>query len=192
MASAQASAVSSVPTKPQRPPHDWPRPSGPILAILADQGVGPIRIGATPRTIERLMALPCQYKDEKVCRYAARGVEFNLENGVTKSIHVHRAGRPAGKDAAGNQLEYGFFHGAIPPDLQLGMVPKAIQEHVGPPKSVEKSGASGTADNVEVHVYDGMKIEYDRIPNGNLVMGGVLIFRQPKLDAGAPTAPTTR
>jgi hypothetical protein len=185
--SAQASVSSSPLRKPERPPHNWPLPSGPVLAILANQGVGPIRIGATVATIERLMALRCEVKDATVCRYPSRGVEFNLENGVTKTVHVHRAGRPAGKDR-----EFGFYHGGIPPDLQLGMVPNAIQEHLGPPKRIEKSGAAGTADKVEIHVYDGMHVEYDRIPNGNLVMGGVLIFREPKPDGGATPSPSAR
>jgi hypothetical protein len=151
-------------------------PSGPMLAVLAGQGVGPIRIGATVPTIERLMELPCEVKTESVCRYVARGVEFNLENGATKSIYVQRAGRPT-KDAQGNDTEFGFFKGGIPPDLRLGMIPKAIQEYLHEPQRVERSGETGTANKVETHFYDGMTLEYDRIENGNLVLGGILIFK---------------
>ncbi|MGC4090602.1 MAG: hypothetical protein QM756_22570 [Polyangiaceae bacterium] len=147
-----------------------------MLAILPGQGVGPIRIGANLATIERLMELPCEVKTAELCRYVARGVEFNLEGGVTKSIYVQRAGRPT-KDAQGNDTEFGFFKGGIPPDLRMGMVPTAIQEHMGAPARVEKSGEAGTANKVETHVYDGITIEYDRIENGNLVMSGVLLTK---------------
>jgi hypothetical protein len=60
------------------------------------------------------------------------------------------------------------------------MVPSAIQEHLGAPKRVERSQSAGTgaADRVEVHHYDGMRIEYDRIENGNLVVGGILLFKE--------------
>jgi hypothetical protein len=174
--------------QPQRAPRNWALPSGPVLAILAGQGVGPIRIGATVATIERHMAAPCDVKTKDVCRYLARAVEFQLENGVTKTIVVSRAGRPAGIDAAGKDAEYGFFNGAIPPDLQLGMVPTAIQEHLGPPKRVERSqsAGAGAADRVEIHHYDGMRIEYDRIENGNLVVGGIILFKE-----SAPTPATS-
>jgi len=178
--------------QPQRPPRNWALPSGPVLAILAGQGVGPIRIGATVATIERHMALPCDVKTKDVCRYLARGVEFQLENGVTKTILVSRAGRPAGKDAAGKDAEYGFFNGAIPPDLQLGMVPSAIQEHLGQPKRVERdpNAGAGAADRVEIHHYDGLRIEYDRIENGNLVVGGIAVFKE--APATAPPATSAK
>lgn len=167
--------LKSLEPKPPPSSKHWAPPSGPMLAVLAGKGVGPIRLGATTKTIERLMELPCEVKSETVCRYLARGVEFSLDQGVTKSIHVHRAGRPAGKDASGKELEYGFFRGAIPPDLQLGMIPSAIQEHLGPPKKVDRREVAGPALNVEVHHYDGLLVEYDRIENGNLVMGGIVV-----------------
>jgi hypothetical protein len=183
VATPSASAPVRLPEPTRR---HWPLPSGPVLAILAGQGVGPIRIGATVATIERHMALPCEVKTPEVCRYPARGVDFRLENGVTKTIYVQRAGRPV--EGGG---EYGFFNGAIPPDLQLGMIPKAIQEHLGPPRSIETSNATGPALRVETHTYDGLRIEYDRIENGNLVMGGISIVREPTPEGGAgPSAKT--
>lgn len=163
-------------------------PTGPALAILAGKGVGPIRIGATVATVERHMALKCDLLTPEVCRYFGRAVEFYLQNGVVKAIHVHRAGRTA-KDAKGEEADYGFFNGAIPPDLQFGMIPTAIQEHLGKPKRVEQGGATGEARNAEVHYYDGLTVEYDRIENGNLVMGGVIIHKPVPADAGA--APVT-
>lgn len=182
-------ASSSGPTRlPPPPRRNWPLPSGPALEVLPGQGVGPIRIGATVATIERHMATPCEVKTAEVCRYIQRGVEFWLENGVTKTVHVHRAGRPAGKDAAGADAEYGFFKGAIRPDLQLGMIPAAIQEYLGKPKQVESRDVVGEALNVEVHHYDGMRIEYDRVPNGNLVMGGIVLFKEAVVPAASGSA----
>jgi hypothetical protein len=35
----------------------------------------------------------------------------------------------------------------------------------------------GTANAVEIHHYDGMQIEYDRLDNGNLVVGGIVISK---------------
>jgi hypothetical protein len=197
-AAAVSAALSGVPPRalPSAPPmppppmplpakRNWALPSGPVLAVLAGQGVGPIRIGATIATIERLMAAPCDVKTRDVCRYIGRAVEFQLENGAVKLIAVQRAGRPAGKDNAGRDAEYGFFHGAIPPDLQLGMVPFAIQEHLGPPKSVERRDAPGAADRVEIHHYPGLRVEYDRIENGNLVAGAFVLFKEPAAGAGS-------
>ena len=185
-ASSVAAVASSAPVRlPPPPRRKWGLPSGPVLEVLPGQGVGPIRIGATVATIERLMALPCEVKTAEVCRYIERGVEFSLENGVTKTVHVHRAGRPAGKDATGADAEYGFFKGAIRPDLQLGMIPSAIQEYLGKPKHVEAREVLGEALNVEVHHYDGMRVEYDRLANGNLVMGGILILKEPVAPAAS-------
>lgn len=181
LASASASAARLPP--PQR--HKWPAPSGPVLAILPGQGVGPIRIGATVATIERLMAAPCEIKLPEACRYPARGVEFTLENGVTKSVHIYRAGRPAGKDNAGNEAEYGFFNGAIPPDLQLGMVPSAIQEHLGRPARTERREQAGPGENVETHYYPGITIRYDRLENGNLVMAEIIVSKDVPADPNA-------
>jgi hypothetical protein len=187
---ASASAPVRLPPPARR---RWALPAGPALEVLAAQGVGPIRIGATVATIERHMQLPCEVSTPEVCRYITRGVEFLLENGVVKTVHVHRAGRPAGKDSAGKDAEYGFFKGAIRPDLQLGMIPSAIQEYLGPPKQVESREVLGEALNVQVHRYDGLRIEYDRLANGNLVMGGIIVVKEPlAADAGAPLKPRPR
>jgi hypothetical protein len=185
-ATATAPSSSAPVRLPEPTRRRWPLPSGPMLAVLAGQGVGPIRIGATVATIERHMALPCEIKTAEVCRYLERGVEFQLENGVTKAIYVQRAGRRAPDGA-----EFGFFNGAIPPDLQLGMIPKAIEEQLGPAKRVEKSGTGGAALRVETHHYDGMTIEYDRIENGNLVMSGILITKPAPAEGSTQPAGNT-
>lgn len=173
-AEPQASAAASA-RAPARalPPHEPFRiPSGPVLAILKGEGVGPIRIGATTATIERLMDRPCDVKSETLCRYIGRAVDFRLEDGVTKEIHVHRENR-----TAGDQGTFGIFHGRFPEGPQFGMYPQAVIKELGPPKEVEKVEEANPFDTIEVHHYDGMRLEYDKLPNGNVVLGGVVIRR---------------
>lgn len=172
-----ASAPSAVPISSAPKPKKPPPPPGPVLAVLAGQGVGAIRFGATIATVERLMMFPCEVKTESVCRYAQRGVEFGLANGVVDSIAIHRAGRPAGNDAQGQPEEYGFFRGAIPPDLRLGMLPKAVKEFLKEPERVEKVAEPNPTNTVERHFYPGLVIEYDRHTNGNLIMGGIKVVK---------------
>jgi hypothetical protein len=150
-------------------------PEGPILAIEAGKGVGPIRLGATVATIERLMAAPCEVKAADVCRYIRRAVEFDLKNGATDRIVVHRHDRPAGPDAQGQPQVYGFFNGAIPPDVRLGMLPSAVKEMMGEPLSVEKVTIQNDFDTVQRAFYPGLELEFDRYKNGNLMLGGVII-----------------
>ena len=157
----------------------WSMPSGPALAVEAGKGVGAIRIGATAATIERLMDKPCEVRTEELCRYVSRGVDFHLVGGVTQWIHVQRAGRPAGVDAKGEAVEFGFFNGAIPPDLRLGMVPKAIQEYLGPPERIESVPEPNPSSIVARDYYPGLVIEYDRYSNGKIIMGGIQIMKDP-------------
>jgi hypothetical protein len=172
----------------------WAQPSGPSLAVQAGLGIGAIRLGATVGTIERLMDKPCEVKTEELCRYVSRGVDFRLEGGYTTLIHVQRAGRPAGVDFNGEPLEFGFFNGAIPPDLRLGMVPKAIQEYLGPPERIEPVPQPNPASIVARDYYPGMVIEYDRYTNGKIIMGGIQIMKDPYGRAGyeyePPASPT--
>ena len=157
-------------------------PEGPLLAIQAGQGVGPIRIGATVATIERLMAAPCEVKTESVCRYIRRAVEFDLDkSGITERIVVHRHDRPAGPDAKGEPQVYGFFNGAIPPGVGLGMVPKAVLEILGPPQSSERVTTANDFDTIDRDTYPGgMVLEYDEYKKSGKVMLGAVIITKPK------------
>lgn len=157
----------------------WSLPSGPMLAIQAGKGVGAIRIGANVNTIERLMAKRCEVLTEEMCRYISRGVDFHLVGGVTEWIHVQRAGRPAGVDYTGEPIEFGFFNGAIPPDIRLGMVPAAVKEYIGPPERIEQVPEPNPGTVVARDYYPGMVIEYDRYTNGKIIMGGVRIVKDP-------------
>lgn len=159
-------------------------PKGPRFAILAGQGIGPVRFGATVATIERLMEHPCDVKTGSVCRYIDQAVEFFLKDGVVDEIYLHGLNRPAGNDAQGKPATYGVFNGAIPPDLMFGMLPFAIQEYLGKPARVEKLDESGPFRTSERHHYDGLVIEYDRHENGKLIVGGI------KLEKSATPPPT--
>jgi hypothetical protein len=155
-------------------------PEGPVLAIEAGKGVGPIRLGATVATIERLMAAPCEVKTVDACRYIRRAVEFDLKNGVTDRIVVHRHDRPAGPDAAGQPQVYGFFNGGIPPGVGLGMLPSAVKELMGEPLRVEKVTTQNDFDTIERTFYPGLELEFDIYKNGKEMLGGVIISKGQK------------
>lgn len=171
-AAVPAGAASRIPTE-ARLSHK--PPSGPILAIQPGKAVGAIFLGATTQTIERQMDLPCDEKNENVCRYFDRAVEFYLENGKLARIHVERVDRPAGKDATGEPRKYGVFHGAIPPDIKLGMLPWAVHQYLGKPLGVDKVTDGGENHTVAVEHYTGMDLEFDELAPGRLVLGGVWI-----------------
>jgi len=161
---------------PKRIEVDEPRQGAP-LPILPGEGLGPIRFGATRATIERLMGAPCEEATETRCLYIRRAVDFKLEGGAVTEIRISRKGREAKRAADGSILEYGFFNGAILPDLYFGMQPSALQEHLGAPQKVEAISPMGPDGFNERHVYDGMVLEYDRWSNGNLVLGAVVLTK---------------
>lgn len=151
-------------------------PEGPRLVIYPGKGVGPVRIGATRATIERLMEKPCEEATDTVCRYIGRALEFHLKDGKVERIHVHRQQRPAGGvDGKGQPREFGVFNGAILPDLRFGMTPEAIEEHLGKPKKVEKVNTPNPFNTTELHHYDGIVLEYDLYMNRSLIYGGARI-----------------
>jgi hypothetical protein len=161
---------------PKRITSDAPR-MGPAYPILPGQGVGPVRFGANRQTIERLMGAPCEDASESLCRYLGRGLDFKLEGGLTKEIRISRKGREAKRAPDGSIVEYGFFNGAIRPDLYFGMQPGAIQEHLGAPQKIEKIEPMGADGFAERHVYDGITLEYDAWSNGKLVLGAVILTK---------------
>lgn len=179
--SGQASPAPSAPQASVPAPLDPVQlPQGPVLAIEAGKGVGPIRLGATVATIERLMGAPCEVKTPTVCRYIVRAVEFELNNGVTERITVHRRERPAGPDAHGVPQVYGFFNGGIPPGVGLGMIPSAVQKFLGPPQSVENVTAQNDNGTIQRATYPGMVLEFDKYKNGIVMLGAVIISKPKK------------
>lgn len=173
--SASASAAVASSARPTSTAEDLVmnkvrRPTGPRYAILTDRGgVGPIFPGATVATIERHMKAKCPELTKQSCRFVDRGIEFLLdEKGVLTRFRIHRLGR-----AAGGGKTWGPFNGAIPPDLLFGMLPSAIKEHLGKPEKVVKGNQGAHPEAVEQHRYGKAILEYDRMPNGQLVLGGV-------------------
>lgn len=150
---------------------------GALLPILPGEGVGPVRLGATKETIERLIGAPCDDATETLCRYVGRGLDFKLEGGVTTEIRISRKGREAKRAPDGSIIEYGFFNGAFLPDYYFGMTPEAMQEVLDKPARVEQISPMGPDGLSERHFHDGVVLEYDRWSNGKLVLGGATIFK---------------
>lgn len=118
------------------------------------------------------MEAPCDEKTPTLCRYVARAVEFELaEDGKLRRIRVQRRDRAAGESGK----VYGVFNGAIPPDIELGMLIPAVQEALGPPDRVESGNKGAGPEAASQHFYKGMVLEYDRLPNGRVVLGGIRI-----------------
>lgn len=173
-ASTSSSAVASPSVAPSATP---PRPvgvpiaSGPRLPIEAGRGLGPIRFGATAATVERLMEMPCDVRTDTICRYIGRSVEFLLKDGVVAEMRVQRQGRPTEPPPR----TYGVFNGLTPEGVAPLMLPAAVAELLGKPDSVEPVKDGGPAGTVEIHHYKGLRVEFDRMPNGSIVVGALVV-----------------
>lgn len=188
-AQADSSAVSpSGEPRSVSVPEVYRVPVGPPLTILPGKGLGPVRFGATLQTIERLMEAPCTEKTETdagiACRYQPHAVDFWLEDGLLTRIHVHGVER---EFVPGKGLEvantYGVFNGGFVDGFKLGMYPKFSR--LGEPSSKEEA-TPGRFPTVEKHHFENMILEYDKLKNGNIVLGGVVLTKPTK----APTKAT--
>ncbi|HVW25246.1 MAG TPA: hypothetical protein VHC69_07720 [Polyangiaceae bacterium] len=190
--SATEVPVVNVPRPPLvasgRPPIDKiiRLPSGPALEILPGQGAGAIRLGATTETIERLMGMPCEIKTATECVYIGRAVEFFLDDkGMTKEIRIDRLDRPAPPEGR----TYGVFNGRMANGLTLMMIPKGVESLIGPPQKVEEVTNGGPADTVQIAYYDGLRIEYDKLPPERIVVGGIVVTKGSGKPLSPPAAP---
>src|SRR6185312_3835427 len=112
------------------------------------------------------------FKDDKVCRYEGRAVEFLLDDkGFTREIRIHRQDRPV--EGAGPGHLYGIFKGRTQEGLAPMMLKTALTEVIGPPLKVEKASEPGPWNTVEVQRYKGMLLQIDKLPNGREVVGGI-------------------
>lgn len=165
----------------------WPVPVGIPLGIEPGQGVGPIRFGARLDTIERLMDRTCDEKappegkpasaleqGDVLCRYSGPAVEFELEKDELVRIHVHGKHRPFSADGV---RRFGIFNGRFTKGPTLGMFRSAVEEVLGKPERVVPKDEVNRYQTVEVCEYPNMQLEYDRLANGNVVLGGVILTK---------------
>jgi hypothetical protein len=154
----------------------WHIPVGPTLIIEPGKGFGPIRFGATQETIERLIGEPCEEKrndgDDVVCRYSAQAVDFVLRKGQVVQMRGHRLGRPFKADS---KADYGIFNGRFADGVAFGMLPAAVRELLGAPQQVRPITGDNPNHTVEVHDYGTFSLEFDRLPSGSVVLGGVTL-----------------
>ncbi|HEX7670108.1 MAG TPA: hypothetical protein VF395_11015 [Polyangiaceae bacterium] len=165
----EAPGVDTVPTA-------WPISDGPLLGIFAGEGVGAIRLGANVETIERLMAAPCDVKTPEVCRYIGRATEFFLKDGVTFEIHTHRQDRPT----TPKPRVFGVFNGRTPEGVAFTMLQPAARELLGAPIKTEVVQDGGENHTMAIDIYDGLRVEYDRLPKGSIGVGGMVIVKSTK------------
>jgi hypothetical protein len=183
-ASGGAAAIADAPQRaarsrpiPPLAPEPWHVPVGPTLLIEPGKGMGPIRFGAHLDTIERLIGEPCEEKRQDsphvlACRYSAQAVEFFLTDGALSSAHVHRLGRPFHKDA---KPDFGIFNGRFEGGAAIGMLMSGAQELLGKPKAVHQVKDPNPYGTIEVHDYDGFSLEYDRLDENRVVLGGIIL-----------------
>lgn len=174
VAQTQSARPRSAPAPTGVKPPVFQIPVGPTLGIYRGQGLGPIRFGATLKTIERLMEAPCTEKTEDSCRYLGQAVDFKLKDGVLEEIHVH------GDERAFSERPddtYGVFNGRFVEGPALGMYTQFVIESLGEPSRVQKIEAPGRFPTMERHHYPDMVLEYDKLANGNVVLAGVILTR---------------
>jgi hypothetical protein len=154
----------------------WHIPVGPDLEIVPGKGFGPIRFGAKVETIERLMGEPCEEKrvqgEEVVCRYSAQAVEFVLRKDQVVQMRAHRLGRPFKTEP---KPDFGIFKGRFTNGVSPGMLPAAVRELLGAPKRVAPVSGDNPNQTVEVYEYDTFALEFDRLPSGSEVLGGIIL-----------------
>jgi len=153
-------------------------PVGPAFAVEPGVGIGPIRFGATVATIERLMDVPCPEKSETYCRYPIHAVEFELEDGVLSKIHIQGHERLAKNDGSG--FVFGIFNGKLLNGVELGMYREYVESVMGPAPEGHEVGPGPTDRGfnlVYVAEYPGVRLEYDKLKNGNVVLAGIVLTK---------------
>lgn len=172
IASAKVKAPSAPVASAAAEPTAWPVPVGPALAVLPGKGVGSVRFGATIATIERLMEFPCEVKTETLCGYNGRAIDFILSNGAVTEIHLHRVDRT---DPHLPGAKYGVFNGRLLSGAALGMLRPAALEFLGAAQRIEQVADGGPWGTVERHHFPDMVVEFDKVSNGTVILGGVVL-----------------
>ena len=117
------------------------------------------------------MGLECDVETEQVCRYVNQAIEFYFTDGVTTEIRIHRKDRPV--EGLEGQT-YGPFNGGLRRDVKFGMYRDVAVASMGKPERIESVEGSpyGT---IERHYYPDIVLEYDKLDNGNVVLGGMVL-----------------
>lgn len=166
-------------------------PVGPAFGVEPGIGIGPIRFGATIATVERLMDLPCPQKTETTCFYPIHALEFTFDGGALSKIEIHGHERKVNR---GNPDEvYGIFNGRMLNGVEFGMYRHYVESIMGPaPKGSEVAEGSSPRGFATVYVgeYPGVRLEYDKLPNGNTVLEGIVLTKASpeELEAAAAAA----
>jgi hypothetical protein len=173
-ASGQTSATGAAPwTQPPR--RSFVKPEGPAFAIMAGEGLGPVRFGANVATVERLMDSKCEELTEKYCRYIAAGIEYELENGVVSGIVVYRHDRPV---VGSSGKSWGRTRCAIMPDLTPRVVVNYVHANLGNPQSSETIDEANPNRTALREHYQGLVLEFDRGEyTRELVLGSIRILK---------------
>jgi hypothetical protein len=141
-------------------------------------GIGPIRFGATVATVERHMGMKCQELTEQRCRILDAGVEFELTDGVVSGMVVHRFERPV--EGSPGKV-WGTFAGGILPDVRVTMVPEAVHESLGAPKTSVPVDGNNPYHTVLRETYPGLELEFDKnLKNDRLMLGSIRVLRAKK------------
>ncbi len=182
-ASASASAAAAPSQAPPVRGRKWFVPTGPRLAILPGEGLGPIRLGASVETVERLMELPCDEKTPTLCRYVTRAVDFHLSDGKVEEATVHRKDRPAGKDRSGQQRQFGVFNGAmLMRRIVPGMLRHEIIDAMGEGSLGERVVDDRGYGTIEIRKFDGLRVEFDDVGERGVVIGALIVTRKAATD----------
>jgi hypothetical protein len=144
--------------------------------FVPGKGAGAIRFGATVATIERHMAAPCDQKTEDRCLYVRQAIEFFLEDGKLVRLKAHRRDRRVAGAPADGDRYFGSLSGLLPPKIMMGLHQHVVVEEYGQADKVEAITPTGPDGQVARHYYDGVILEYDKIPNGNTVLGAIEIY----------------
>lgn len=163
-------------------------PVGPRLVFLPGKGVGAIRFGATVETIERHMEASCDEKTEKRCIYVRQAIEFFLEDGKLARIRASRRDRAVPDAPAKGDQYFGSLRGIVQPKIMMGLHRHIVVEEFGEPVKKESIDPPGPDGQLDKHFYDGIIFEYDKIENGNIVLGGIEVYPSATAKTPGPTA----
>jgi len=142
----------------------------PEMVAVPGQGLSAIRFGTNFETLARHMEAPCEIRTETRCLYIDYGLDFAMKDGVVAGMKVNRPGRKV--QGLAEPRKYGLFMGVLTPSIQVGLHRHVVAEELKTkPERVEEMDR-GPDGLVAREYYPGVIIEYDKIENGNVVVGG--------------------